>query len=401
MIELSIVRKYSSLKSMSMFEMLTFQYFDTIVKAKEKGLKVAWTNVPTPLELFFANDVIPLEPELISAGLAVLQVDTQKILTESEKYISKDCCSFQRHVIGNYFLGGFPKNPDMIVSTNYNSCDAQGKVFELLNYYEKKPMIYIDFGAEENEDGIEYVKAQLLHAADFIGYHSKYEEFNEENLKEMIKLSNQSTDLYRDIYELRAGAKPPPTNSYDGFIIDVINMTNKCGNFNDCISLQKKILKEIKERTAKGEGVVDDDALRIMWFALPPLYNLGLFEEMFEQNNATVVYNELFLSGCDRIEGNDLFEGLAKKYTRNLLNDSIEKRIKMDLEAAKKYKIDAAIHYSLWGCRPLTSGAPSVQRAFQDEDIPFLILDGDPIDPSQCSEGQIKTRLEAFLEMIR
>ncbi|MFX0136874.1 MAG: 2-hydroxyacyl-CoA dehydratase subunit D [Candidatus Hodarchaeota archaeon] len=398
---MSIIRKHSSLKCMTMFETLMFKHLDSAIQAEEKGVKLAWTNVPTPLELFFANDVIPLQPELLSAGLALLQANTQKILTESEKYISKDCCSLQRHLIGNYILGGFPKNPDMIVATNFNSCDSQGKIFELLNYYEKKPIIFIDFGAEENEDGIEYIKTQLLHAADFIGYHSKYEEFNEENLKEIIKLSNQSTDLHNEINDLRARSKPPPINSYDGFLIDVINLTNKCGNFYDCISLHKKILKKIKERVAKGEGVVNDDALRIMWLNLPPLYNMGLFGELFEQNNATIVYNEIFLANSYKIEGKDIFEGLAKKYMKNLLNGSIEKRVQMNLEAAKKYKIDAAIHYSTWGCRPLISSAPSVQRAFQDEDIPFLILDGGCVDPTQSSSEQIKTRLEAFLEMIR
>lgn len=398
---MAIIPKHSSLKSLIMYELLIFKYIDSALQAKEKGLKVAWTNVPTPLELFFANDIIPLQPEFISGALALLQADTQKILTSAEKYVSMDCCSFQRHVIGNYFLGGFPKNPDMIVSTIPNSCDAQGKSLELLNYYEKKPIIFLDFGAEEDEDGIEYVKAQLLRVADFIGRHSNDGEFNRERLKEMVKLSNLITDLYKEIYELRATTTPPPINSFDGFLIDFITFSNRVGNFDECISLYKNILKEIKERIGKGEGIVEDDALRIMWLFLPPLHNMGLFKEIFEENNATIVFNELFMANCHKIEGKDIFEGLSSKYMRNILNGSIEKRTQMNLEAAKKYNIDAVIHYSIWGCRQSTSGAPSIQRAFQDEDIPFLILDGDCVDPTQCSISQVKTRLEAFLEMIR
>ena len=194
---------------MELFEPLFFQFLESAINAKQKGLKLAWTNFPTPLELFFANDVIPMQPELLSAGLAILQAKTDKILTEGEKYVSRDTCSFQRHVVGNYFLGGFPKDPDMILTTNFNSCDAQGKVFGLLNYWEKKPIMYIDFGVEENEDGIEYLKAQLRSAADFIGHHSKYEEFQEEKLKGINILSNQCTDLYNEIYELRAATPAP------------------------------------------------------------------------------------------------------------------------------------------------------------------------------------------------
>ena len=36
----------------------------------------------------------------------------------------------------------------------------------------------------------------------------------------------------------------------------------------------------------------------------------------------------------------------------------------------------------------------------QEKQIPTLILDGDGIDKRNSHDGQIKTRLEAFLEML-
>ena len=36
----------------------------------------------------------------------------------------------------------------------------------------------------------------------------------------------------------------------------------------------------------------------------------------------------------------------------------------------------------------------------QEKKIPTLILDGDGIDKRNSHDGQIKTRLEAFLEML-
>ena len=41
-----------------------------------------------------------------------------------------------------------------------------------------------------------------------------------------------------------------------------------------------------------------------------------------------------------------------------------------------------------------------MKKALADANIPYLILDGDGIDPRNSPEGQIKTRLEAFLEML-
>ena len=36
----------------------------------------------------------------------------------------------------------------------------------------------------------------------------------------------------------------------------------------------------------------------------------------------------------------------------------------------------------------------------KEKNIPMLILDGDGIDKRNSHDGQIKTRLEAFLELI-
>ena len=41
-----------------------------------------------------------------------------------------------------------------------------------------------------------------------------------------------------------------------------------------------------------------------------------------------------------------------------------------------------------------------LKEKLQEMDIPMLILDGDGIDRRNSHDGQIKTRLEAFLEML-
>ena len=42
-----------------------------------------------------------------------------------------------------------------------------------------------------------------------------------------------------------------------------------------------------------------------------------------------------------------------------------------------------------------------MKEYFQKKDIPFLALDGDVIDKKNNQEGQTRTRLEAFLEILR
>ena len=47
-----------------------------------------------------------------------------------------------------------------------------------------------------------------------------------------------------------------------------------------------------------------------------------------------------------------------------------------------------------------SGGSILLKEKMQKMNIPMLILDGDGIDKRNSHDGQIKTRLEAFLELI-
>ena len=50
---------------------------------------------------------------------------------------------------------------------------------------------------------------------------------------------------------------------------------------------------------------------------------------------------------------------------------------------------------------PELRGAPLVKKALQRVGVPTLIIDGDCVDDREYQEGQVSTRLEAFLESLR
>mgnify|MGYP003162273617 FL=1 len=41
-----------------------------------------------------------------------------------------------------------------------------------------------------------------------------------------------------------------------------------------------------------------------------------------------------------------------------------------------------------------------LREALREADIPLLVIDGDGMDRRNSHDGQIKTRLEAFLEVV-
>ena len=48
----------------------------------------------------------------------------------------------------------------------------------------------------------------------------------------------------------------------------------------------------------------------------------------------------------------------------------------------------------------ISGGVFRLREALREADIPLLVIDGDGMDRRNSHDGQIKTRLEAFLEVV-
>jgi hypothetical protein len=62
--------------------------------------------------------------------------------------------------------------------------------------------------------------------------------------------------------------------------------------------------------------------------------------------------------------------------------------------------VDGVIHPCHWGCRQGTGIRGLIQQGLAELDVPVLNLEVDCVDARSFSEGQLRTRLEAFLELI-
>ena len=62
---------------------------------------------------------------------------------------------------------------------------------------------------------------------------------------------------------------------------------------------------------------------------------------------------------------------------------------------------DGVIHYCHWGCKQSSGGVMLLREKLSAIDMPLLVLDGDALDRRNDQDGQLKTRLEAFLEMVK
>jgi benzoyl-CoA reductase/2-hydroxyglutaryl-CoA dehydratase subunit BcrC/BadD/HgdB len=73
-------------------------------------------------------------------------------------------------------------------------------------------------------------------------------------------------------------------------------------------------------------------------------------------------------------------------------------RLEHIVEMAGTYKADGVIHYGLQFCQPYLMEGMPVEKALEEKSIPALRID---TDYSMEDVGQLKTRVEAFIELIK
>ena len=73
-------------------------------------------------------------------------------------------------------------------------------------------------------------------------------------------------------------------------------------------------------------------------------------------------------------------------------------RVDRIVNLARDFQVNRVIHCSIQFCTPYSVEAYKVEKALQKKGIPFLKIES---DYGMEDVGQLKTRVEAFLEMMR
>ena len=142
------------------------------------------------------------------------------------------------------------------------------------------------------------------------------------------------------------------------------------------------------------------DGKKILWIHLLPFYQETLQSYFNSNRKYQIIASDIIIDSMEEMDETQPFHALAKKIIRNLYNGSYSHKAEMVGQLADILHPDAVIQFCHWGCKQSSGGSVLLKEKLQEMDIPMLILDGDGIDRRNSHDGQIKTRLEAFLEML-
>lgn len=363
-------------------------------KAYQKDSIVAWRNSFVPTEIFYALDIIPFAAEANCSMFASSKLSGRLLNLAEKNFYSTDTCSFLRCSLGATVEDYMP-TPDFLVATTHY-CDGAAKLFYNLAKRYKKDFFLLDIPYNYyTEKALDYTAGQIEKMMNTIA-EKRSEKVNLNKLAEVIQLSNQARRYLFEVNELR---KNVPSLMRGGEAIDYAIMISHTWGTEEIVEVYKTLYEELKEKV-NNKGTLKSEKHRILWRNLRPYYNEMMMDYLENQCGVAIVFEEVNYIHWQEMNCQDLYRSLAQKIVSNQAIGEIEPWIEKTLNFIKEYSIDGVIEFAHWGCRHLSNGANILKTELDSRKIPFLILDGDCVDGRNFSWGQIKTRIDALLEVL-
>ena len=94
------------------------------------------------------------------------------------------------------------------------------------------------------------------------------------------------------------------------------------------------------------------------------------------------------------------FSGSRPRILMSIYNGSVKQRIRRAQELADLTEADGGILFAHWGCKGTIGASSLIKNSLENAGLPTMVLDGDGCNPANSSDGQVSTRLQAYLEML-
>jgi len=388
-----------------MKEIMTSYYIDAKT-AEQTGKKVAWITSGGPVEPLIAMDIIPVYPENHGAMIGASKMGVELCRKAEEMGYSSDLCSYARSDIGcapvnGGPIGGLPK-PDMLVCCN-NICgtvlkwyEVQARYFNIPLFILDTPFTHVGFSAEAKR----YVKTQILEYIEFLENATK-KKFDYDRMQEVGKLSLEGQRLWQAVLDMAVN-RPSPLSAFDAFFHLALIVTLR--GTQQTVDYYKLLLAEMQERVAQKIGAVADEKYRLLWDNLPIWYRVKWLSEKFASAGACLVadtYTTAWCGSMKYIKEDDFLDTMAEGYSRIYLNIGVDQMAEQVIAMAEKYDVDGIVMHSNRSCKPYSFGQYDIQRIVGEKmGIPTLMIEADMVDERNFSEGQVETRIEAFIEVL-
>jgi benzoyl-CoA reductase/2-hydroxyglutaryl-CoA dehydratase subunit BcrC/BadD/HgdB len=368
-------------------------------KAYERDSKVVYVSPFVPVEIIFAMGAIPFNPGTIGGILAQAKATTKFINIAEQNNLSNDLCSTSRCLIGVALENALP-TPDCLLFTS-GPCDVDAHAHHTLSQlYEKKCFILDVPLYHDQEEAIKYVENQIKNAVIYLEETLNLR-LEPEKLTDAIINSNEAIISMQKINEL-ARIIPCPLTPTEA--IDIIASNHLRGSV-EMTEIYKERYEELNKKTQdkKWDG---NRRPRILWHGLKPFYTNEVFEHLENKCKVEIISEYSILGfphyGLDTLNPDEPYRSMAKRMLLGVTNNGSVNQyfIRQIPGKLEEYNIDGVIAIHSKGCRQTASLHQMFRDIMSTYNRPFVEIDCDYTDYRDYSFEQIKTRLDAFAELL-
>lgn len=319
-----------------------------------------------------------------------------------ERLLPRNTCALIKSSFG-FKLGGvcpYLESADMVVGEN--TCDGKKKAYESLGSLVEN-LYVMDLPQVKSEKG------KALLRAEYERFKTAVEAMTgvvvtAESLRGAIQAVNAKRAAVHRLSVLRK-ADPAPISGLDALLANQVFFYDNPARFTASVN---RICDELEARVAAKAGAFPAKTPRVLISGCPQAVPNWKLPWIIETSGAVIVGEE----SC-----------VGERGTRNLTDESgdsvdammdaiVERYFQVDCaiftpnpqrlahieEMAAAYKADGVIHYGLQFCQPYLMESIPVEKALEAKNIPTLRIE---TDYGMEDVGQLKTRIEAFIEQLR
>jgi benzoyl-CoA reductase/2-hydroxyglutaryl-CoA dehydratase subunit BcrC/BadD/HgdB len=360
-----------------------------ILEYRKKGGKAIGTFcIYVPDEISLAAGVLPIP---LCGG-------SDWPVSYADKMFPRDICPIIRSTFGMVFSGTCPYGPLKDGIVGETTCDAKKKAWDLLGFKvlevpQKKNPIDRELWLKEVNDFknmVEEISGIKVTA---------------ERLSDAIKLVNRKRKVLQKINEFRK-REAPPISGLDALLVSQVALNQDIHGF---IADAEGLAEELQERVDKDVSAYSDDpaAKRVLMAGTPSPMGNAKVHHIVETSGLRIVvdesctglryYKELTDESPSGLD--DMIAAVADRYFAidcSCFSPNVE-RLENLKRLAEDYNVDGVVQNILQYCHSYNIEAKAVEKTFKENGIPSIKI---VTDYSQEDTGQIRTRVEAFAELL-
>lgn len=365
---------------------------------KEQGGKViGFVCMFAPIELILAAGALPIR---IDSGF----YEPSKL---GDRIVPIEVCPLVRSNIGLAMANLYPylELCDAIIVPH--TCDGKTKLGEILS--DSFPIWTMDVPrVKDTEQAKKFWMDEVKQIKEKIEKLTG-SSINRKKMRSAIKTTLKATEATRRLQELRKGSHI--ISGRDAMLVNQVSFYDDIPRWTEKTS---QLCEELEKKAEEKLYVAPEDTPRILLTGAPMIWpDSWKIPTLIEESKPAglIVADELCSSdrvfydpvGVDEGTKGDMLNAIAERYIMPCTcpcftsEDGNQDRIDRLQTLIEDFKVDGVIYHVIRGCHLYAIEYMRIKRLLDKENVPIYYLD---TEYSREDIGQMKTRVEAFLEML-